>query len=48
MPSEKEIAIITKAAVFDLIHILDKTPDKTYTTEEIKQILTAYAVGTDQ
>lgn len=36
-----------KAMAFDIMLILDKTPDKTYTTEEIKQIVTALALNAD-
>lgn len=45
MPTEKEIAIIQKAAMFDLIEILETEPEKTYTTEEIKKIIRAYLSG---
>lgn len=45
MPTEKEIAIIQKAAMFDLIEILETEPEKTYTTEEVKKIIRAYLSG---
>jgi len=48
MPSEKEIVIIQKATVYDLINIIEETPDKTYTAEELKKILKAYITGVEQ
>lgn len=49
MPSEKEIAIIQKATVYDIQKILDASdPSKTYTAEEIKNLLDAYIRGAEQ
>ena len=48
MPSEKEILIIQKAAMFDLKRILEAHPDKTYTVDEIKQIIDTYITGAEQ
>ena len=43
MPTEKEQLIITKAAIYDLMEILDSNKEKeSYTTEEIKTIFRAY------
>lgn len=43
MPTEKEILIIQKAAMFDLIDIFESNPEKeNYTPEEIKTIIKAY------
>lgn len=43
MPTEKELLIIKKAAMFDLIDIFESNPDKEhYTPEEIKTIIKAY------
>ena len=47
MPSEKEINIIQKAAMYDLIQILEEHPEKQYTLEEMKQIIKAYLSGAD-
>ena len=48
MPSEKEIAIIQKAAMFDLIQIIKKQPEKTYTVEELERLIVAYVNGADK
>ena len=43
MPTEKEIAIIQKATIYDIQKLLDANdPGKTYTAEEIKNLLDAY------
>ena len=48
MPNEKEIAIIQKAAMFDLIQIIKKQPDKTYTAAEPEALIVAYITGAEQ
>ena len=48
MTTEKEIVIIQKATVYDLKRILEESPDKTYTVEELKKILDAYITGVEQ
>ena len=48
MPSEKEIVIIQKATIYDIINIIKEKPEKTYTTEELKRILKAYIAGAEQ
>ena len=48
MPSEKEIAIIQKATVYDLVKILKKDPEKSYTPEEIEKLFDAYLEGAEQ
>ena len=48
MPDEKEIAIIQKAAMFDLIQIIKKQPDKTYTAAELEALIVAYITGAEQ
>ncbi|MCI9553021.1 MAG: hypothetical protein HFE94_05750 [Acutalibacter sp.] len=46
MPTEKEILIIQKAAMFDLIDILESDDGKdSYTTEELKALIRAYLKG---
>ena len=49
MPSKEEIAIVRKATVYDLQKLLDKgEKGKTYTVEEIKELMDAYVTGADQ
>lgn len=48
MPSEKEIAIIQKALLYDLIKIIEADPEKTYTSEELKKLFDAYMSGAEQ
>ncbi len=49
MPSEEEIAVVRKATVYDLQKILDRgEKGKTYTVEEIKELMDAYVTGADQ
>lgn len=48
MPGESEIKIIQKAAMFDLIEILEADPDKSYTPEELKKIIRAYISGKEK
>lgn len=49
MPSKEEIAVVRKATVYDLQKILDKgEKGKTYTVEEIKELMDAYVTGADQ
>ena len=48
MPSEKEILIIHKAVMYDLKLILEKEPGKSYSVEELKEIIDAYISGAQQ
>lgn len=49
MPSKEEIAVVRKATVYDLQKILDKgEKGKTYTAEEIKNLMDAYVTRADQ
>ena len=49
MSTEMEVAIVKKAAVYDLIDIIESRPDKqTYTPEEIKTLMKAYVKGIEQ
>ena len=48
MPSEKEILMIQKATMYDLLQIIRADPDKTYTPEELEKIITAYIAGIQQ
>lgn len=45
MSSESEMNVVRKAAVLDLLAIFGFDPTKTYTTEEIRQIMMAYVSG---
>ena len=42
MSTEKEIIMFQKSTVYDLLQIIKKDPDKTYTTEELEELLGAY------
>ena len=42
MPTEKEVILIQKATMYDLKRILEQEPDKTYTVEELKQLIDSY------
>lgn len=49
MPTEKEVIIIQKATIYDLITILENGEDgKQYTVEELKKLLNAYIKGAEQ
>lgn len=48
MPSEKEIIMIQKATVYDLLQIIKAHPEKTYTPEELEKLLNAYITGVQQ
>lgn len=48
MPTEKEVLMIQKATVYDLQKILDKAGEgKTYTAQEIKELMDAYIQGAE-
>lgn len=40
--------MVQKATMYDLKRILEKNPDKTYTVEELKQLIDAYIQGMEQ
>lgn len=48
MATEKEILMFQKSTVYDLLQIIEKNPVKTYTTEELKELLAAYVKGLEQ
>ena len=49
MPSNEKIAVVRKATVYDLQKILDNgVKGKTYTAEEIKELMDAYIVDAEQ
>ena len=50
MPTEKEITIVQKATIYDLEEVfgVNSGENKTYTAEEIGQLLRAYIKGKEQ
>ena len=48
MPTEKEIIIVQKATVYDLMRIFKENPEKSYTVEELEQLLHAYIQGVEK
>lgn len=48
MPTEKEVILIQKATMYDLKRILEQEPDKTYTVEELKQLIDSYIQGAEK
>ena len=48
MSTEKEIIMFQKSTVYDLLQLIKQDPDKTYTVEELEQLLTAYVKGLEQ
>ncbi len=48
MSSEKEILMVQKATVYDLMRIFEQNPGKTYTVEELRQLIDAYIQGMEQ
>ena len=48
MPTEKEIIMLQKATVYDIRRILEREPDRTYTLQELQQILDAYITGVEE
>ncbi len=48
MSGEKEMLMVQKATMYDLKRILEQDPDKTYTVEELKQLIDAYIQGMEQ
>ena len=48
MPTEKEVVLIQKATIYDLMRIIEEAPGKTYTQEELKKLFDAYIRGAEQ
>lgn len=49
MSGKKRLQVVRKATVYDLQKILDKgEKGKTYTVDEIKDLMDAYVVGAEQ
>lgn len=47
-PSEKELVMYQKATVLDLLQIFKKEKEKTYTPEEMEEIMLAYIKGLEE
>ena len=48
MYTEKDIIMFQKSTVYDLLRLIEKNPDKTYTVAEMKELLEAYVQGLEQ
>lgn len=48
MPTEKERLDVLKSMAFDLMEIFEENPDKTYTVDELKKLISAYIKGAQQ
>ncbi|MDE6280209.1 MAG: hypothetical protein K2M15_00180 [Oscillospiraceae bacterium] len=48
MPTEKEVLIVQKATVYDLMRIFNENPEKSYTVKELEQLLHAYIQGVEK
>lgn len=48
MPSEKELIMYQKATIYDIIRLIKKDPEKTYTADELEAMLNVYAEGLEQ
>ncbi|MCI8385399.1 MAG: hypothetical protein HFE95_03060 [Acutalibacter sp.] len=49
-PSEKELVMYQKATAYDLIGLIKSSaaPDKTYTPEELEELIRAYIRGLEE
>ena len=48
MPTEKERLDVLKSMAYDLIIIVEKDPEKTYTAEDIKKMIQTYIAVVQQ
>lgn len=48
MPTENERKDVQKAMAYDLLKIFKKNPEKTYTCEELEELIDAYISGLSQ
>lgn len=48
MPTADWTIIAQKAMAFDLTQVIKSQPDKTYSAEEVEQLLVAYIQGAEQ
>ena len=47
MPAENERRDVQKAMAYDLLRIFEQDPDKTYTAQDLKELIDAYIRGMD-
>lgn len=47
-PTEKERQDVQKSMAYDLVRLLEKDQDKSYTVKELKDIIDSYITGTQQ
>lgn len=45
--TEKELSHAQKAMAYDLVRLLEKDEDKTYTVKELKDMIETYVTGQD-
>ena len=45
MSTEREIIMFQKSTVYDLLQLIKKDPNKTYTTDELEEMWTAFVNG---
>ena len=48
MPTENERKDVQKAMAYDLIRIFEQNPEKSYTADELKELIDAYIRGAQQ
>ena len=48
MPSEKELIMYQKSTIYDVIKLIKREPDWTYTAAELEALLNAYVEGLEQ
>ncbi len=48
MPSEKELVMYQKSTILDLLQILRRDPDRSYTLKELEELMMAYVKGLEQ
>lgn len=48
MATEKELIMFQKSTVYDLLQLIKRDPSRTYTAEELEELLTAYVKGLEQ
>lgn len=47
-PSEEELVMYQKATVLDLLQIIKKEPHRSYSPEELEELMLAYIKGIEQ
>lgn len=47
-PGEKELVMYQKATVLDILALLEKGPNQTYTQQELKDVMMAYVEGLEE